>query len=186
MNSTVSNKVVILPIILAMIVALVLGINAGMKKAEEEITEILPSYDDTVNWEVISFDEAMNHWDDDQAILFYAFNDCPYCTAAKPVLGAVSYNNADAVSIYYVDVSRGERVEGNETYDLTLDTRPPLAAAGLPSARTAGSVRSGAAVYMKSVAFWALPLRTASSSAAVVIMEDRVFSVPSMLSRAWP
>ena len=121
MNSTVSNKVVILPIILAMIVALVLGINAGMKKAEEEITEILPSYDDTVNWEVISFDEAMNHWDDDQAILFYAFNDCPYCTAAKPVLGAVSYNNADAVSIYYVDVSRDERIEGNETYDLTLE-----------------------------------------------------------------
>ena len=121
MSNTVNTKVVILPIILAMIVALVLGINAGMKKAEEQITEILPSYDDTVNWEVISFDEAMNHWDDDQAILFYAFNDCPYCTAAKPVLGAVSYNNNDAVSIYYVDVSRDERVDGNETYDLTRE-----------------------------------------------------------------
>jgi len=116
-----ANKVLLLPIILALVIALVMGISAGMKKAENEVEKILPSYDDTVNWDVISFDEAMNHWDDDQAILFYGFNDCPYCTAAKPVLGAVSYNNNDAVSIYYVDVAREERVEGNSTYDLTLE-----------------------------------------------------------------
>ena len=116
-----SNKVILLPIIIAMIVALIMGISAGMKHAEEEVEKILPSYDDTINWDVISFDEAMNHWDDDQVILFYAFNDCPYCAAAKPILGAVSYNNNDAVSIYYVDVSREERVEGNSTYDLTVE-----------------------------------------------------------------
>ena len=120
-NIANSNKVILLPIIIAMIVALIMGISAGMKHAEEEVEQVLPSYDDTVNWDVISFDEAMNHWDDDQVILFYAFNDCPYCMAAKPILGAVSYNNNDAVAIYYVDVSREERVEGNNTYDLTLE-----------------------------------------------------------------
>lgn len=112
------NKTVLIPIIL--IVSFLAGFLFGMNNRQEE-HKILPSYDDTVNWEVISFDEAMNHWNDDSAILFYGFNDCPYCTAAKPVLGAVSYNNNDAVSIYYVDVAREERVEGNSTYDLTVE-----------------------------------------------------------------
>ena len=84
------NKTVLIPIIL--IVSFLAGFLFGLNNRQEE-HKILPSYDDTVNWEVISFDEAMNHWDDDSAILFYGFNDCPYCTAAKPVLGAVSYNN---------------------------------------------------------------------------------------------
>ena len=94
------NKTVLIPIIL--IVSFLAGFLFGMNNRQEE-HKILPSYDDTVNWEVIRF------------------NDCPYCTAAKPVLGAVSYNNNDAVSIYYVDVAREERVEGNSTYDLTVE-----------------------------------------------------------------
>ena len=120
MSNSANTKTVLLPVILIMafIAGFLLGINDSRQQEEPKI---LPSYDDTVNWEVISFDEAMNHWDDDQVILFYGFNDCPYCTAAKPVLGAVSYNNKDAVSIYYVDVAREERVEGNSTYDLTLE-----------------------------------------------------------------
>jgi predicted bacteriocin transport accessory protein len=120
MSNSINTKTVLLPFILIMafIAGFLLGINDSRQQEEPKI---LPSYDDTVNWEVISFDEAMNHWDDDQAILFYGFNDCPYCTAAKPVLGAVSYNNNDAVDIYYVDVAREERVEGNSTYDLTLE-----------------------------------------------------------------
>ena len=69
MSNSINTKTVLLPfvLIMAFIAGFLLGINDSRQQEEPKI---LPSYDDTVNWEVISFDEAMNHWDDDQAILF--------------------------------------------------------------------------------------------------------------------
>ena len=72
------NKTVLIPIILT--VSFLVGFLFGMNNRQEE-HKILPSYDDTVNWEVISFDEAMNHWDDDSAILGNLLNGGYYFDA---------------------------------------------------------------------------------------------------------
>lgn len=69
------------------------------------------------NVNVISFDESLTKIEEEKAVvLFYSFDDCPWCYDAWPVFYEVAKNYKD-INFYYVNVSRDERVDGNETYD---------------------------------------------------------------------
>ena len=67
-----------------------------------------------MDWEIISFKDSLDYTDG-TAILFYSFDDCPYCKEAIPVLDEVLEN--EDIKIYYVHTERDEREAGNSTYD---------------------------------------------------------------------
>lgn len=67
-----------------------------------------------MDWPVIEFADSLDYVDD-TAILFYSFDDCPYCKEAIPVLDEL-VKDSD-VKIYYVHTSRDQRTEGDSDYD---------------------------------------------------------------------
>lgn len=67
-----------------------------------------------MDWEIISFKDSLEYTDG-TAILFYSFDDCPYCKEAIPVLDEVLED--EDIKIYYVHTERDEREAGNSTYD---------------------------------------------------------------------
>lgn len=67
-----------------------------------------------MDWEIIAFKDSIDYITGDM-ILFYSFDDCPYCKEAIPVLDEVIKEND--VKIYYVHTSRDERNAGNDAYD---------------------------------------------------------------------
>ena len=77
----------------------------------------------TVEFEVISFDESLEKLNDTN-LLFYSFVDCPWCKAAYPYVVQVAKEFPDS-QVYYVDVSRDERVDGNSTYDILFEKFSP-------------------------------------------------------------
>lgn len=71
--------------------------------------------------EKMSFQEAYNYYKEgNSGVLFMAFSDCPYCEVAYPIFREV-YNEYKNVPVYYVDITRKEREDGNETYDLWVE-----------------------------------------------------------------
>lgn len=68
--------------------------------------------------QVISFDESLTKIEEEKAVvLFYSFDDCPWCYDAWPIFYEVAKEYTEKISFYYVNVSRDERVDGNETYE---------------------------------------------------------------------
>ena len=65
-------------------------------------------------WDKLTLKESLDHLTDEKVILFFSFDDCPYCKEARPILEEVGKD--EAVKIYYVDVKREERNEDNADY----------------------------------------------------------------------
>lgn len=67
---------------------------------------------------VISFDDSLNYVNG-TVVLYYSFNDCPWCYDGFPVFKDVA--NTYDVDWYYVDVQREERSADNDTYKELLN-----------------------------------------------------------------
>lgn len=69
------------------------------------------------NVEILTLKESLDYLDK-TCVLFYSFDDCPWCYDAWPVIEKV-WHNYD-VPLYYVSVERDERVDENEDYQTLL------------------------------------------------------------------
>ena len=67
-----------------------------------------------MDWPIIAFEDSLDYVEG-TAILFYSFDDCPYCKEAIPVLDEL-VSETD-IAIYYVHTERDQREAGNEDYD---------------------------------------------------------------------
>lgn len=67
---------------------------------------------------VYTMDEILAEFDK-TAIIFYSFEDCPWCYDALPVLLDVIRD--EDIKVFYVAATREERVEGNPSYDKTME-----------------------------------------------------------------
>lgn len=68
-------------------------------------------------WDKISFAEALNYLQSNETVvLFFSFDDCPWCKEAKPYLEEVSLEYPN-IKTFYVDFKREERVNGETVYD---------------------------------------------------------------------
>lgn len=78
---------------------------------------------DNLSFDIVSFKDSIELLKG-TAVLFYSFDDCPYCKEAKPMLVEASKQFED-IKTYYVDVSREERVSDNETYKTLFEIFKP-------------------------------------------------------------
>lgn len=81
---------------------------------DENCSEENKGAGDDLIWDKLTLEESLDHLTDDKVVLFFSFDDCPYCKEARPILEEVGEDGA--VKIYYVDVKREERSEDNEDY----------------------------------------------------------------------
>ncbi len=86
----------------------VLGEDCDTGETEE------PAASTLMDWPIIEFADSLDYVDA-TAILFYSFDDCPYCREAIPVLDELM--SEYDYDIYYVHTERDQREEGNEDYD---------------------------------------------------------------------
>lgn len=71
--------------------------------------------DETVVFSIVSITDQFSG----TCIIFYSFDDCPWCYDALPVIQDVAKDGN--VPVYYVSVARDERVEGNPGYDAAME-----------------------------------------------------------------
>lgn len=67
---------------------------------------------------VYTMDEILAEFDK-TAIIFYSFEDCPWCYDALPVLLDVIKD--EDIKVYYVAATREERADGNPSYDKSME-----------------------------------------------------------------
>lgn len=67
--------------------------------------------------EILTLKESLDYLDD-TAVLFFSFDDCPWCYDAWPIIEKVWHNYN--IPLYYVSVERSERVDENEDYQTLL------------------------------------------------------------------
>ena len=101
--------------------ALVGLVACSTNKKEPETVKDVPLFEVPNDWKVLSFDEAETHWDDDKAVMVYSFTDCPHCAVVVPALDELQDSSKTDIAFYYVDVTRDERTDGNNTYDRTIE-----------------------------------------------------------------
>ena len=78
-------------------------------------------YYKTVDLEQLTFDEAYKYYEEgNSGVLFMSFVDCPYCEAAYPIFREICDEYKD-VPVYYVNIDRSERDNGQPTYDLWVE-----------------------------------------------------------------
>lgn len=77
-------------------------------------SEIETPASELMDWEIIPFADSLDYVDG-TAILFYSFDDCPYCKEAIPVLDEI-VKDGD-IKIYYVHTERSQREAGDPDYD---------------------------------------------------------------------
>lgn len=69
------------------------------------------------NVEILTLKESLDYLDG-TAVLFFSFDDCPWCYDAWPVMEQVWHNYN--IPLYYVSVERSERVDENKDYQTLL------------------------------------------------------------------
>ena len=73
-----------------------------------------PAASTLMDWDIIEFSDSLDYVDGTE-VLFYSFDDCPYCREAIPVLDELI--DEYGYDIYYVHTERDQREAGNDDYD---------------------------------------------------------------------
>lgn len=58
-------------------------------------TEITPLFEVPEDWNIISFDEASEHYNDPKTVMVYSFEDCPHCAVVIPLLDEIHKTSLD-------------------------------------------------------------------------------------------
>ena len=119
-NINTLKLLVVILIVLAIVLIVFSNFNEPADTACSDTCEVVLNRSDTCkvskyteDVNVISFEDSLNYIDG-TAVLYYSFDDCPWCYDGFPVFKEVA--NTYDIEWYYVNTTRNERTDDNPTY----------------------------------------------------------------------